>query len=411
MRHLKILNICLLLLSCITVKSQVSPFLSEDYPFVRKEFNEFETYGEGKKFRAFFQKTENVFLEEKGKVSIVHFGGSHIQADIWSDRMRSHLNSLAPSVSGSRGLIFPYTMARTNNPYAYNVEYTGKWEACRNASKDKECTLGVSGMAVTTKDTVTNITISFRESSPVSYAYNRLKIFHLQSDSSFSVFPANDSVFSTRINTAAGYTEFTFPEKKQKIELIITKTDSIQNHFTLFGILPENDEPGIVYHSVGVNGASVPSYNRCQLFPDQIGVLNPDLVVFSIGINDTHDPDFNAERYERNYEILIEKILASNPQAAFLFITNTDSYINKKVPNKNSMEARKAMIRLSEKYDGAVWDLFNVMGGLTSIKQWEQQGMAKRDLVHLTNQGYIVVGDLMFNAFLKSYTRFLSGKS
>jgi lysophospholipase L1-like esterase len=390
---------------------QASPFKTEDYPFVKSAFNQFEFYGNNDFFNRFFEKMERVLLEENGQLNIVHFGGSHVQADAWSNEVRMNLNAVAPGVSGARGLIFPYELAKSNNPPAYKTEFTGTWEGCRNAVRTKECLLGVSGMSATTFDTISTIKTSFRANNPSSYAYTKLKIFHHLSDSSFDIFPVNDTVYTVKIDQKAGFTEFTFNERKTEIHLEFRKTKENQNYFTLFGLLPENTQPGIIYHSIGVNGASVPSYNKCQLFSQHLSVLKPDLVIFSIGINDTHDSGYTDKWYEANYDSLIAKVRAVAPNAAILFTTNTDSYINKKVPNKNTMDARKVMIKLAEKHGGAVYDIFNIMGGLTSIKNWEQRGMAKRDLVHLTADGYKVLGNLMFNGFLKSYIQFRSGNS
>ncbi|MBA3898712.1 MAG: hypothetical protein H0X62_00645 [Bacteroidetes bacterium] len=413
MKKLYIINIiafCLMLSSACCF-GQATPFKKEDYSFVKKEFNQFEFYGNKDYFKRFFEKMERVLIDEAGQLNIVHFGGSHLQADTWSNEIRLNLNQISPGISGPRGFIFPYNLAKTNNPHAYKVEYTGNWEGCRSAYRPKDCLLGVSGISATTYDTLSSLKITFRDGNPSSYAYTKLKVFHHLSDSSFTIFPVNDTAYTVRNNVESGYTEFTFKEKKTEIELEFRKIDEQQNYFSMFGLLPENNEPGIVYHSIGVNGASVPSYNKCQLFTQHLAVIKPDLVIFSIGINDVHDSNYTDKWYEANYDSLIAKVRLAAPNAAILFTTNTDSYIKRRTPVKNSMDARKVMIKLAEKHGGAVYDIFNIMGGLTSIKQWERNGMAKRDLVHLTVDGYKVLGELMFNGFLKSYIHFNSGKS
>jgi len=43
------------------------------------------------------------------------------------------------------------------------------------------------------------------------------------------------------------------------------------------------------------------------------------------------------------------------------------------------------------------------MGGLHSMKEWESAGLGKKDKVHFTNQGYLLIGDLFFNALIKDY--------
>ena len=67
------------------------------------------------------------------------------------------------------------------------------------------------------------------------------------------------------------------------------------------------------------------------------------------------------------------------------------------------LKVREQMLLLAKKYNAAFWDMFQVMGGLGSIYQWQQAGLAKKDKIHLTTEGYKLMGDLMFSAILKKY--------
>ena len=42
-----------------------------------------------------------------------------------------------------------------------------------------------------------------------------------------------------------------------------------QNQITIYGIQFESDNPGIIYHAMGVNGADLPSYLKCNLMQKQ----------------------------------------------------------------------------------------------------------------------------------------------
>jgi lysophospholipase L1-like esterase len=158
--------------------------------------------------------------------------------------------------------------------------------------------------------------------------------------------------------------------------------------------------PGITYNAIGVNGAGTYSYLRCQDFDKQIHGIVPDVVVFGIGVNDANVPeaDFNPSMYEARYDSLIYKIRETNPDCAFLFITNNDTYYQKKHPNRNAFQVQATMRRLAEKHGGALYDLFDVMGGLGSITQWKNANLASSDLIHLTREGYELQGDMMFTA-------------
>ena len=46
------------------------------------------------------------------------------------------------------------------------------------------------------------------------------------------------------------------------------------------------------------------------------------------------------------------------------------------------------------------------MGGLNSIKDWQKNKLAKNDLIHLTYDGYNLIGDLLFEAFIKSFINY-----
>ena len=350
-------------------------------------------------------KLDKLLLDGTGQVHIAHFGGSHIQADMWSMELRSRLQNVVPGVKGGRGFIFPYAMAKTNNPYWYLPEYTVKWTSVKNVTRADTAALGISGYSVTTTDTLTTLKVSFRGEVYSGYQFNRVKVMH-RMDSSYTVTAySRDPLvhIESSEDPKRGYTEFQFDRYVDTLYLRFQRTAPEQRRFTLYGITLESDDPGFFYHANGVNGASTTSWLRCQQFVRELAVIKPDLVVFSIGINDAHDPDFSADRYERNYEQLIARVKEASPNAAILLTTNTDSYIKRRYPNKNGTTVRDVMMRLGAKHGCAVWDTFGVMGGQHSIARWEQAGLAKKDLIHLTRPGYVALGDLLFTAMMEAY--------
>jgi lysophospholipase L1-like esterase len=50
------------------------------------------------------------------------------------------------------------------------------------------------------------------------------------------------------------------------------------------------------------------------------------------------------------------------------------------------------------------------MGGLNSMKIWESKGLAQKDKIHFTPQGYSLIGDLFYNAFIAEYINYLKNK-
>ena len=65
---------------------------------------------------------------------------------------------------------------------------------------------------------------------------------------------------------------------------------------------------------------------------------------------------------------------------------------------------------MSCEYGGGFWDLFDIMGGLESMKKWEEAGLARRDKIHFTDEGYAIIGDLLYNALMDKYIEHLRSK-
>lgn len=384
------------------------PYSVDQYAFVEYERNQLLYPGRTDVLEPLFEKVDKVLFEGEGQVHVVHIGGSHIQADMWSDRMRQRLQTFYPGGRGTRGLLFPFKMAKTNNPWNYLPEYTGNWESCRNIQRNRDCNLGLTGISVTTRDTFTTIKISFRGDDYPQYEFDRVRIFHDMDSSSYLPFLVDTRGTAHMLrNIEGGYTDFRLDAFQNALSIEIKRTDTNQTHFTLYGISLESQDPGFVYHAIGVNGAATSSYLRCTKFVQHMKAIQPDLVVFSIGINDAYTKDFSPAAYERNYDTLVDWVRRASPQAKILFTTNNDSYYKRRYANRNAEKVRKVMKKLAAKHDAVVWDMYGVMGGLGSIRRWQRAGLANSDRIHLLKPGYVLVADLMFNAIMAEYDKHL----
>jgi hypothetical protein len=50
------------------------------------------------------------------------------------------------------------------------------------------------------------------------------------------------------------------------------------------------------------------------------------------------------------------------------------------------------------------------MGGLNSINTWVKYHLARTDRIHFKKEGYIIVGQLMYDALIKSYNTHIQKK-
>jgi lysophospholipase L1-like esterase len=376
------------------------------YPFIESQENDLNIYG-NKAWNQFFKKLDNQYSNGEDKINILHFGGSHIQADIWSNRMRTNFQHSSPYCNSGRGFIFPFRLIKSNGSPVIMSSHTGRWKGYRNSVNHHHGPFGLMGARAELLDTLSNINIWHKNPLSNYDSFNSIDVFFTDSSNNFEIKIIVDSNIRIDYKRDKGQIKFKLSRSVDSLTIQICRKKDIPSNFSFFGLLLDNENNGISYHSIGVNGASVKSYLRCIDFEEQLSVIQPDLVIFSIGINDAYEEDFSKESFYNNYDTLIQKIKSINPNTAILLTTNNDSYYMRKYPNKRALEVREKMLQLAQNKDLALWDMFQVMGGLNSIKDWQKNKLAKNDLIHLTYDGYNLIGDLLFEAFMKSFINYI----
>ena len=376
------------------------------YAFIETQENDLKIYG-NKVWNQFFKKLDNQYSNGEDKINILHFGGSHIQSDIWSNRMRTNFQHSSPYCNSGRGFIFPFRLIKSNGSPVIMSSHTGRWKGYRNSVNHHHGPFGLMGARAELLDTLSNINIWHKNPLSNYDSFNSIDVFFTDSSNNFEIKIIVDSNIKIDYKRDKGHIKFKLSRLVDSLTIQIYRKKDIPSNFSFFGLLLDNENNGISYHSIGVNGASVKSYLRCIDFEQQLSLIQPDLVIFSIGINDAYEEDFSKESFYNNYDTLIQKIKSINPNTAILLTTNNDSYYMRKYPNKRALEVREKMLQLAQNKDLALWDMFQVMGGLNSIKDWQKNKLAKNDLIHLTYDGYNLIGDLLFEAFMKSFINYI----
>jgi lysophospholipase L1-like esterase len=180
-----------------------------------------------------------------------------------------------------------------------------------------------------------------------------------------------------------------------------------QTDFALNGLVLENNVPGIVYHTIGVNGAKCSDYNKFPMFFEQLKSLHPDLVIISLGTNESFDKLVTVD-YFSQLNAMMETILNQNPSVTFLITTPPPSQFKRKFPNTFVADYAKEILAQAEVKNYAVWDLFSNVGGLFSIHQNAKEGLLGGDKVHYTKAGYEKQGQLLTDAFFEAFYQFNS---
>ncbi|MBQ8703214.1 MAG: hypothetical protein IJ524_02430 [Bacteroidales bacterium] len=381
-----------------------APARGQEYDFIRYDSNLLRYDSNAAPMQAFFSRWERMTTSGTGNINIVHIGGSHVQAGTLPNTIRRRLTGAYPDRIGPRGMLFPYSAAaRCNNPPDYRIHCFEKMLLNRCVAKEHPIPLGLCGIAVTATDSLAEVQVVLADTG-IDYATNRIVVL---GHSDQQVVP------QLRVGDRDLPPSYIDPRTDRYVFNLTTPVDSFAvllpclegQQFTLTGIYLGNRRAGVSYTSIGVNGAAVPDYLRCRHFVRDLRLLRPDLVVFGIGINDASGPNFDTAVFRHNYLQLIDSIRSVNPDCAFVFVTNNDSYRKtgrrRYSVNTNGPLAREVFYRLAAETGGAVWDQFEIMGGLKSMDRWRLARLAQTDRVHFTATGYRLVGNLFADALLQ----------
>lgn len=399
-----------LMLYAVSATAQMPTVVLPNYKFINYKANTLHYDAGSPAMTRFFNKWQRMVESGQGNISIVHIGGSHVQAGSLTNTVRCNILTAYPDLVGPRGMLFPYSAAaRCNNPPDYRVRCPQKMILTRNVHKEHTYPLGVCGIAVTASDTHSEILIQMNEPR-VNYSSSRIILLgHTEQGVVPRLRVDGREYYPSYIDNRTDRYLFNLKTTVDSFTVVLPCREGQQ--FTVSGVYLDNNRPGFIYNSIGVNGASVPDYLRCQNLVRDLRLMHPDVVVFGIGINDAVPANFDTAAFRQNYLQLVDSVRAVNPDCAFIFITNNDSFRKegrrRYSVNPNGKLAREVFYRLAKDVDGAVWDQFEVMGGLRSMDLWRQAGLAQTDRVHFTTAGYQLVGDLFSNALFEAYNNFI----
>jgi lysophospholipase L1-like esterase len=394
----------------VTSVSFDSLFISK-YPTVDFDLNYFQFYSDkSPNWDYLYDKMQSMIEQKSEKLNFYHIGGSHLQADIYTHDVRQKMQTTWSKLPGERAWVFPFDLAKTNNPWNYEFKSPNKWERFRSVvSTQKDQDYGLLGAMVSSSDSVINVSFRY-DKTEVKSDFNKIRIFHNKGVLPFDFsWGENEKLWWTQAtDTVVGYTEVAFSESILSFDLEIVRCVSEAVDFELYGFQLLNDSPGISYTSIGINGAGLYTYLDCKSFEDQLKTLPPDLFAFSVGTNDGNVPydAFDPQVYKNNLEKMMQIVLRANPKCAILLTVPNDSYYHRTSLNRNIGRERTVIRELAQQYQVPVWDFYGIMGELGSSKAWYRKKLMRSDLVHFTAEGYHLKGDLYFDAFQKFMLQF-----
>jgi len=380
------------------------------YPFLN--LNQNVIAGDSAALTRFFAKLDRMKAGTGERAIVVHLGDSHVQPGSFTAPLREWLQ-ISFGNAGT-GLMFPYRMAKSNGPAGYKSQCDTPWVYGRNATLKQPLPTGIAGFTIRSASPAASFTIEFTSSVTAPADTMTLRIFHDQRDSCFffritneltgHVYPVTDSLSSF-------YTDYVIDDLPQKIRISAMRTRVSQTSATCYGMTLENPNPGVVVHTIGVNGAMYSSYLEAAHFTTQLRELHPDLLIISLGTNEAFGvKSFTKEGFHGEVGQFIRAMKAEIPGVEIILTTPPAIYkaTRKKrrvqyKPNPVAGEVREVLQKVASEESLALWDWYTIMGGKEAMAKWKAKKLTDKRYIHFTNKGYGIQGELLMEAIRECY--------
>jgi lysophospholipase L1-like esterase len=248
-------------------------------------------------------------------------------------------------------------------------------------------------------------------------SFSRLEVYYLAQPGG-GQFSANakgaktETVSTDGDSAKSGFYEIKAPQAGANTFEVKTLSGNVR----LFGAVLENDGPGVVYDSLGVNGAYaglLKSVMNEQHWAEQLQHRNPDLVILNYGTNESeYASDDQMERYEKDLREVVRRVHSALPVVPVLIITPMDRGKRAgggKVVTLDSIPKIVEMQQRVARDSGcAFFNMFAAMGGAGTMARWHagKRHLVGADLTHPNAEGAETVGVLIYEALIDGYVKY-----
>lgn len=345
--------------------------------------------------------------ELRGKIHILHYGDSPTTADLITADVRARMQDRFGNAGHGFSLVAP--------PWAWyqhrgiRLRASG-WRMVSPAMGMKgDGKYGLGG-------------VSF-EGAPGAYSqitlqdrtHTRLKVYFLnQPDGgTFEILAdgtviAETSTASESIGSAAR--TFPIPTGTQEVLLRVASGNA-----RLFGMEFARNAPGVVYSSLGLNGANTTTLSRYMEaghWGQQLRAAEPQLVIINYGTNESVYGSFVTKYLETELRRLISLVRESVPNSAILIMSPMDRGSRNDSGEIVTPETIPDIVRIQEKVAGdmkvAFFNTFQAMGGAGTMAKWYKRNprLVGGDYIHPMPAGAKLVGDLLYEGLEEQYQRY-----
>ena len=341
-----------------------------------------------------------------GQVTILHYGDSPTTADLITGDVRALLQQRFGDAGHGYLLVA--------KPWAWyghrdtDIAAHG-WTVNTAVGKGHADTYGLGGASFVGTAGGAASRISFKDGLQTSV---ELSYMGQPDGGTVSVATADGSQVLATVNTAStpggpAWQTIALPPGTKAIDI-----KPVSGRVELFGESLARSQPGVLYDSLGLNGASTTVLSRgfnADVWAAELRHQAPALVVINYGTNESSFGSFVDKQYEPELRAAIGRIRNALPGVSVLVMSPMDRGERSGIDEINTMATIPRIVAIQKRVAAetgcAFFDTFDAMGGDGTMSRWygAKPRLVSADLIHPTPQGALVIAQVFVKDLLQGY--------
>jgi len=246
--------------------------------------------------------------------------------------------------------------------------------------------------------------------------YSKFEVWFLRQPGGGGFFVMADDQVLGYVNTNAeskepGFASFCVENGAAELAVQADQGSSVR----LYGITAENSGPGVVYDTLGLNGASITvlarMFNRSH-WAEELRHRHPDLIVVNYGTNEAGYATFIEDEYENELREAIRRLQTALPESSVLVMSPMDRGQRSRSGEIETMATIPRIVdiqrRVARETGCGFFDTLAAMGGERTMARWysAEPPLVASDLIHPSQAGGKIIAGFFAKEIIAGFQRF-----
>ena len=209
---------------------------------------------------------------------------------------------------------------------------------------------------------------------------------------------------------APGYASFKIPPGATKFAVRVTR-----GNVRLYGAEFRKSRSGVIYSSLGINGANVTLLSRSfneRHWTAELRHYKPDLVIVNYGTNESGFREFVDKTWAPEMREVVRRLHVALPDSSVLLMSPMDRGERKTGGEIDTIPVLPRLVEIEARVAGetgaAFFNTFEAMGGEGTMARWyaAEPRLVGADFIHPMPAGAKIVGELLYNALRDGYNQY-----